>query len=62
MTIDEQFIPVQLAKDGSNISVACAVTLYEAYRQKNNAGHYDAIKLQGERLEGLRAEWGFLEE
>ncbi len=45
-----------------NISVACAVTLYEAYRQKNNAGHYDAIKLQGERLEGLRNEWGFMEE
>ncbi|MGC4099840.1 TrmH family RNA methyltransferase [Ferruginibacter sp.] len=45
-----------------NISVACAVTLYEAYRQKNNAGHYDAIKLQGERLSGLRNEWGFLEE
>lgn len=45
-----------------NISVACAVTLYEAYRQKNNAGHYDAIKLQGERLEGLRTEWGFMEE
>ncbi|WP_462249808.1 TrmH family RNA methyltransferase [Ferruginibacter sp.] len=45
-----------------NISVACAVTLYEAYRQKNNAGHYDAIKLLGERLEGLRNEWGFLEE
>jgi tRNA (guanosine-2'-O-)-methyltransferase len=45
-----------------NISVACAVTLYEAYRQKNNAGHYDAIKLEGERLEGLRNEWGFLEE
>ena len=45
-----------------NISVACAVTLYEAYRQKNNAGHYNAIKLQGERLEGLRNEWGFLEE
>lgn len=45
-----------------NISVACAVTLYEAYRQKKNAGHYDAIKLQGERLEGLRNEWGFIEE
>ena len=45
-----------------NISVACAVTLYEAYRQKNSAGHYDAIKLQGERFEGLRNEWGFLEE
>lgn len=45
-----------------NISVACAVTLYEAYRQKKNAGHYNAIKLNGERLEGLRNEWGFLEE
>ena len=45
-----------------NISVACAVTLYEAYRQKNNAGHYDAIKLEGEQLEGLRNEWGFLED
>lgn len=45
-----------------NISVACAVTLYEAYRQKNNAGHYDHIKLEGERLSGLRNEWGFLEE
>jgi tRNA (guanosine-2'-O-)-methyltransferase len=44
-----------------NISVACAVTLYEAYRQKNNAGHYDNIKLEGERLINLRNEWGFLE-
>lgn len=42
-----------------NISVACAVTLYEAYRQKNNAGHYDAIKLKGEALDTLRTEWGF---
>ncbi len=24
-----------------NISVACAVTLYEAFRQKTNAGHYN---------------------
>jgi tRNA (guanosine-2'-O-)-methyltransferase len=44
-----------------NISVACAVTLYEAYRQKSNAGHYDNIKLEGERLINLRNEWGFLE-
>src|SRR5690242_6703240 len=28
-----------------NISVACAVTLYEAFRQKNNAGHYRNAKL-----------------
>ena len=45
-----------------NISVACAVTLYEAFRQKNNAGHYHEIKLQGEQLETLRTNWGFIED
>ncbi len=45
-----------------NISVACAVCLYEAYRQKNEAGHYNELKLQGDKLENLRTEWGFLEE
>jgi len=45
-----------------NISVACAVSLYEAYRQKNEAGHYDAVKLEGEQLNTLRNEWGFIEE
>jgi len=45
-----------------NISVACAVTLYEAFRQKNNAGHYDKPKMKGEQLIQLRDEWGFLEE
>jgi len=44
-----------------NISVACAVTLYEAFRQKNDAGHYDKVKLEGEKLSQLRNEWGFLE-
>ena len=43
-----------------NISVACAVTLYEAFRQKTNAGHYNNIKLQGKKLEALKNEWGFL--
>jgi tRNA (guanosine-2'-O-)-methyltransferase len=45
-----------------NISVACAVSLYEAYRQKANAGHYDHVKLGGEKLNSLRDEWGFIEE
>ena len=45
-----------------NISVACAVTLYEAFRQKNNAGHYAQTKLEGEPLETLRTNWGFLED
>jgi tRNA (guanosine-2'-O-)-methyltransferase len=45
-----------------NISVACAVTLYEAFRQKNNAGHYNESKLQGGKLESLRTSWRFIEE
>jgi tRNA (guanosine-2'-O-)-methyltransferase len=45
-----------------NISVACAVTLYEAFRQKSNAGHYDALKLNGTQLEILTTEWGFMNE
>ena len=45
-----------------NISVACAVTLYEAFRQKSLAGHYDQVKLEGEKLQRLRTEWGFLDE
>ena len=45
-----------------NISVACAVTLYEAFRQKKNAGHYDQLKLQDKQLETLRTGWGFIDE
>lgn len=44
-----------------NISVACAVTLYEAFRQKSAAGHYDQPRLQGEQMEQLRTQWGFLD-
>ena len=44
-----------------NISVACAVSLYEAYRQKKNAGHYDAIKLHRQELLTLKEGWGFVE-
>ncbi|MEO7767311.1 MAG: RNA methyltransferase [Ferruginibacter sp.] len=42
-----------------NISVACAVTLYEAFRQKNTAGHYNDTKLAGEKLNTLKEGWGF---
>lgn len=41
-----------------NISVACAVTLYEAFRQKHIAGHYDEPRLDEKKLNNLRAEWG----
>lgn len=35
------FIPQMGLIKSLNISVACAITLYEAYRQKNEAGHYN---------------------
>ncbi len=41
-----------------NISVACAVTLYEAYRQRKQAGKYDSTQLQGAALEQLKTDWG----
>lgn len=45
-----------------NISVACAVTLYEAQRQKRLAGHYEQRRMSGEQLEGLLAEWALTDE
>ena len=45
-----------------NISVACAVTLYEAFRQKTLAGHYNQKALEDVRYEQLLKEWGFKEE
>jgi tRNA (guanosine-2'-O-)-methyltransferase len=40
-----------------NISVACAVTLYEAFRQKTAAGHYAERGLAPARYRDLLAEW-----
>ncbi len=40
-----------------NISVACAVTLYEAYRQKNLAGQYGQRGLSADRYGQLLNEW-----
>ena len=44
-----------------NISVACAVCLYEAYRQKKNAGHFDNVKLTEKAYNTLKTQWGFIE-
>lgn len=41
-----------------NISVACAVTLYEAFRQKNTAGHYKKTRMEGFELHNLKKDWG----
>jgi tRNA (guanosine-2'-O-)-methyltransferase len=40
-----------------NISVACAVTLYEAFRQKTAAGQYDRRNLAPARYAHLLKEW-----
>jgi tRNA (guanosine-2'-O-)-methyltransferase len=42
-----------------NISVACAVCLYEAYRQKTIAGHYDSRKMDPARSKSLLKEWKY---
>ncbi|MFN5135115.1 MAG: TrmH family RNA methyltransferase [Chitinophagaceae bacterium] len=42
-----------------NISVACAVTIYEALRQKANAGHYNQQRLDDGTYNQLLQEWGF---
>ena len=44
-----------------NISVACAVSVYEAFRQKRDAGHYNACLLYTSRCvirDSSRPGWG----
>ncbi len=45
-----------------NISVACAVTLYEAYRQKSRAGHYQREDIGHAMKQDLLARWSLGEE
>ena len=40
-----------------NISVACAVTIYEAFRQKNTAHHYEQPRLPQSRYNELWQQW-----
>jgi len=40
-----------------NISVACAVTLYEAFRQKTEKGHYHRSRLSQSKMLELKQEW-----
>lgn len=41
-----------------NISVACAVTVYEAHRQRMLVGHYAAPRYEATHLNGLLEQWG----
>jgi tRNA (guanosine-2'-O-)-methyltransferase len=45
-----------------NISVACAVTLYEAFRQKSAKGHYEKSRLPESKMLELKAKWKLTQE
>jgi tRNA (guanosine-2'-O-)-methyltransferase len=60
---DGNFIIPQVGMIRSlNISVACAVSLYEAFRQKTAAGHYDLQKLSPSEHQRLSNQWGLYHE
>ena len=40
-----------------NVSVACAVTLYEAFRQKTAKGHYSQSRMTAGELDAIRLIW-----
>ncbi len=50
-------IPMYGMVQSLNISVACAVMLFEAMRQRRAAGDYDRPKLSDEALQRLAEEW-----
>ena len=51
------YIPMQGMVESLNISVSCAVTLYEAMRQRNNAGMYDVPQQDADSIDALLADW-----
>jgi tRNA (guanosine-2'-O-)-methyltransferase len=56
---DGNFIIPQVGMIRSlNISVACAVSVYEAFRQKTLAGHYENQQLSPEEFNLLSNQWG----
>ena len=58
MYADGNFLIPQVGMISSlNISVACAVSLYEAYRQKSLAGHYNKQKLSNEEYKTIYDQW-----
>jgi len=44
-----------------NISVACAVSIYEAFRQKQVAGHYNEPALGAAHMQTVMKQWGLIE-
>ncbi len=50
-------IPMMGMIQSLNVSVACAVTVYEALRQRAEAGLYGKIQFPAKEFERLRSEW-----
>jgi tRNA (guanosine-2'-O-)-methyltransferase len=40
-----------------NVSVACAVSLYEAFRQRTTAGQYEKQTIDDKTYEVLKIKW-----
>ncbi|MDX2429147.1 MAG: tRNA (guanosine(18)-2'-O)-methyltransferase TrmH [Xanthomonadales bacterium] len=56
--VDQQInIPMMGVTQSLNVSVACAIVLYEAQRQRQDAGMYDHCRLDDETLCRQRFEW-----
>lgn len=51
------YIPMQGMVESLNISVSCAVTLYEAMRQRAAAGMYDTPQIDAAERAAIRDEW-----
>ncbi|MEK6570313.1 MAG: RNA methyltransferase [Bacteroidota bacterium] len=51
-------IPMYGMIESLNVSVACAVTLFEALRQRLEQGHYSKPKLSSPAIRRLVEEWG----
>jgi len=51
-------IPMMGMIPSLNVSVACAISLYEAYRQRAKAKMYEAPSLSGKMVNALFLEWG----
>lgn len=51
------YIPMQGTVESLNISVSCAVTLYEAMRQRKEAGMYDEPQIDVDERETMLADW-----
>ena len=50
-------IPMAGMIQSLNVSVACAVTLYEAFRQRQRAGMYEQSAMQPDEIQKLFDEW-----